>query len=305
MSMKTSPRDVFLHLLSIVTLYIGLVSLVVLLFQYINYSFPDELGRSFWRLTDVVRRSMASLIVAWPVYLGVQYLLQKEARKYPDKHDLTLKKWLSYLTLFIAALIIIVDLISLLNNFLAGELTVSFALKVVAVLFVLGSVFWYYHWDLQKWQPNSSLPRLAAIISSVIIAISIVSGFFIIGTPAEQRARRFDERRIDDLQFLQVQVIDYWRREGKLPQSLAELYQTFVDAEPPRDPVSGKEYDYKVKSDDTFELCAEFALPSREDGVESKFGNKWQHPAGYYCFSYTISVGRDKLFAPPPRPYYD
>ncbi len=303
--MKTSPRDVFLHLLAIITLYIGLISLVVLLFQYINYVFPDRLGSSFWTLTDIVRRSMAALIVAWPAYLWVQYLLQREERRQPEKHNLSLKKWLAYLTLFIAALVIIIDLITLLNNFLAGELSISFALKVAVVLLILGSVFWYYHWDLQKWQPTSNTPRLIAIISSVIIGVSIISGFFIIGTPAEQRARRFDERRINDLQFLQIQVIDYWRREEKLPQSLDDLYDNFIDLELPRDPVSGKMYDYKIKDDKTFELCAEFALPSREEDIKFKFGSRWQHPAGYYCFSYTVSPSRDKLFAPQPLPYYD
>ncbi len=304
MCMKTSPRDVFLHLLSIITLYIGLISLVVLLFQYVDYYFPDELGSNFWSLTSNVRRSMAALIVAWPAYLWVQYLLQKEARRQPDKHSLTLKKWLSYLTLFIAALIIIIDLITLLNNFLAGELTVSFILKVVVVLFTLGAVFWYYHWDLQKWQSDSHLPKLAAIISSAIIALGIIAGFFIIGSPAEQRARRFDERRISDLQFLQVQIVDYWRRQEKLPQSLEDLQNDVVNFELPSDPVSGQPYDYKVKDDLTFELCANFALASEERGM-AKFNQQWQHPAGYYCFSYTIDSKRDKLLAPPPRPYYD
>ncbi len=303
--MKTSPRDVFLHLLSIITLYIGLISLVVLLFQYVDYSFPDELGRSFWRLASNVRRSMAALIVAWPAYLWVQYLLQKEARKQPDKHDLTLKRWLSYLTLFIAALIIIIDLITLLNNFLAGELTVSFILKVAAVLLVLGAVFWYYHWDLQKWQADSSRPKLAALISSVIVGVSIVAGFFIIGSPAEQRARRFDERRINDLQFLQVQIVDYWRRQEKLPQSLDDLQNDLVNFELPHDPASNQPYDYKLKDDNTFELCADFDLASEDKSVELKFGRQWQHPAGYYCFPYTIDPQKEKLLMPPPRPYYD
>ncbi len=302
--MKTSPRDVFLHLLSIITLYIGLISLVVLLFQYVDYYFPDELGNNFWRLTSNVRRSMAALIVAWPAYLWVQYLLQKEARRQPDKHNLTLKKWLSYLTLFIAALIIIIDLITLLNNFLAGELTVSFILKVVVVLLALGAVFWYYHWDLQKWQAGSHLPKLAAIISSVVIVVSIVTGFFIIGSPAEQRARRFDERRISDLQFLQVQIVDYWRRQEKLPQSLDDLQRGLVNFEIPVDPESGKPYDYRIKDDLTFELCANFALASEERG-KAKFYQQWQHPAGYYCFAYTVDPKREKLLVPLPQPYSD
>jgi hypothetical protein len=63
---------------------------------------------------------------------------------------LWIRKWLIYFTLFAAALIIIGDLVTLLNRFLEGELTVRFLLKVLAVFFVAGSVFYYYLWDLRK-----------------------------------------------------------------------------------------------------------------------------------------------------------
>src|SRR5438132_4874360 len=43
-------------------------------------------------------------------------------------------KWLIYLTLFVAALIIIGDLVSLIYNFLGGDVTIKFVLKALSVL---------------------------------------------------------------------------------------------------------------------------------------------------------------------------
>ncbi|MEK7085265.1 MAG: DUF5671 domain-containing protein, partial [Patescibacteria group bacterium] len=64
--------------------------------------------------------------------------------------NLRIRKWLVYFTLFAASLFIIGDLIALIYNFLQGELTVRFFLKILTVFFVAGSVFWYYFMDIRK-----------------------------------------------------------------------------------------------------------------------------------------------------------
>ena len=51
------------------------------------------------------------------------------------------------------ALIIIGDLVGLVYGLLGGlELTLRFILKVLTVLFITGSVFWYYLWDIRKYK---------------------------------------------------------------------------------------------------------------------------------------------------------
>ena len=40
---RNIPRDLFLHLLAIVTLYWSAISFTTLLWQFINYFFPDAL----------------------------------------------------------------------------------------------------------------------------------------------------------------------------------------------------------------------------------------------------------------------
>ena len=151
---KTTPKDFFLHLLAIVTLYASAISFLTLVFQIVNVAFPDPISpEGYYNVTsyyDRIRWSIATLVIVFPVYLWASWFLNKDYKKNPGKRDLRIRKWLIYFTLFAAALIIIGDLVTLINFFLQGELTIRFILKVLAVLFVAGSVFGYYLHDIKK-----------------------------------------------------------------------------------------------------------------------------------------------------------
>jgi hypothetical protein len=150
---KGGPRDVFLHLLAIFTLYFSAGSFWSLIFNYINISIPDPLEQNSYALTSAyssIRWSIASLIIVFPTYILVTKYLNKIYSSDPEKLSLRIRKWLIYLTLFVAAVIIIGDLVTLVYNLLGGDLTVRFILKVLTVLFIAGSIFSYYLWDLRK-----------------------------------------------------------------------------------------------------------------------------------------------------------
>ncbi|MDO8470235.1 MAG: DUF5671 domain-containing protein [bacterium] len=148
---KASPKEVFLHLFSIITLYVSAVALGTLLFQFVNLGFPDALNESYpWALDGIhsaMRFAISSLVVAFPAFLWTMRTLAKSYATDPERRNVRIRKWLVYFTLFVAGLIMVGDLIALLNSFLQGELTVRFALKVVAVFLVSGAVFWYYRSD--------------------------------------------------------------------------------------------------------------------------------------------------------------
>ena len=150
---KPGPRYVFLHLLAMAALYTSAVSFLVLIFQYINLAFPDILeGERYYRsgAYGLIRGSIASLIIVFPVYIWATWYLNKRYFASQELAQSKSRKWLVYFTIFIAALIIIGDLISLVYNLLEGELTARFLLKVLAVFFVAASVFTYYFWDLKR-----------------------------------------------------------------------------------------------------------------------------------------------------------
>lgn len=155
-ALKTSPKDVFLHLLATIALYASAASFGTLIFQYVNILIPDPLEqREFFTLRSAyqsIRWSIASLVVIFPVYIFTGWYLNKEYIAAPDKRNIWVRKWLIYFTLFVAALIIIGDLVALIYNLLGGELTARFLLKVLTVFFIAGSAFSYYFWDLRKHQ---------------------------------------------------------------------------------------------------------------------------------------------------------
>src|SRR3989344_2392032 len=153
---KVGPRDVFLHLLAIVTLYASAISFLVLIFDYIDAFTPDPLvDQGYYNLSGIyqsIRWSLASLIVVFPVYILSARFLNKTYLTDPSRSNLRIRKWLLYFTLFVAALIIIGDLVTLIYRFLGGELTIRFLLKMVTVLFVAGAVFGYYLAELKRYR---------------------------------------------------------------------------------------------------------------------------------------------------------
>lgn len=152
--LKVTPKDFFLHLLSMVTLYASAISFTVIAFQLINIWIPDALDRYYTEQTarDVIRGAVSFLIIVFPVYLLTMWTLVKSYHKDKRKHKLWVRKWLVYFTLFVASLIILGSLIALVYTFMSGEITVRFLLKLFSVLFVTGSIFGYYLWDEKRYE---------------------------------------------------------------------------------------------------------------------------------------------------------
>lgn len=146
-----SAREAFLYLVLFATLYVAAYHLGSLLFDLINRAFPDpaqtrygfDYGRS-------MRWSIASVIIAFPVFVFVARYLSRELARNPVKRLSAVRRWLTYLTLFVAAGVLIGDMIALVNNLLGGELTVRFVLKVLVAAVIAGTIFGYYLWDLRR-----------------------------------------------------------------------------------------------------------------------------------------------------------
>ncbi len=323
-SHRSLPRDVFVHLLMIAALYASVAGFLALIFQYINVAFPDSLGNYYPGILDTIRRSEATLLIVFPVYLFLSWLIGRDMLRMPDLRDFKLRKWLIYFTLFISAITIIIDLVTLIYNFLGGDLTTPFGLKVLAVLATAAVIFGYYLWDLRAAAAARSLiPRVIATTTAIIILIALIAGFFIVGSPQTQRNRRFDERRVQHLQTLQSQIVNYWLLKVKLPESLDALTENISGFSAPTDPESGQAYEYRIRDKLSFELCAVFNTDSAQSGVRNPSSTEapismaaypakpyggpsanenWTHPAGRACFSRTIDPELYRL-QPKPAPF--
>ncbi len=146
-----SARDAFLYLLSFGTLATWTLGLGSLFFAIIDIHFPDPIVPAPLEIRDwQISAAMASVIVAYPLYLIAMQFLLRGVRAQPEKLESGVRKWLTYLALLIASATVISDLVVFLSGFLRGELTTPFVLKVVTVLLIAGGVFCYYLLWLEK-----------------------------------------------------------------------------------------------------------------------------------------------------------
>lgn len=147
-----SAREAFLYLTLFTTLYLSAYHLGSLLFRLIEQAWPDPADNEFMlmQLDSSMRWSTASVIIAFPVFLFLAHYLGKELARSPAKRLSAVRRWLTYLTLFLAAVVLIVDMITLVNNVLGGELSFRFLLKVVVAALIAGTIFGYYLWDLRS-----------------------------------------------------------------------------------------------------------------------------------------------------------
>ena len=246
-----------------------------------------------------VRWATASLLIAFPVFLLLSRSTYRALRRDPAKRTSKVRKWLSYLTLFVAALVLIGDLVTLVYYLLAGELTLRFILKVLAVGSVAGAVLLYYLWDLRQDDrtPDPTAKRhrgvrtFAAIVTAVVIA-SVIGGMWLAGSPGRARAERLDEQRVSDLQSIAQGVDIYWERYERLPvglESLAAEREVYVAAHV--DPVTGAPYEYSPTGERSYELCAVFAGAGQPERAARPYGEPerfWRHTAGRSCYSLQV-----------------
>ena len=157
--------------------------------------------------------------------------------------------------------------------------------------------------------------KLFTYIVIAIVAGSVIAGFFIVGSPQQERMRRFDSERLNHLQMIQGEIINYWLSKSRLPLGLDELTDSIRGFRAPNDPETNDAYIYIRKDDLLFELCATFVLPS--DGYNgTSFAvptkpeparapypqdlySTWEHGVGYTCFERKIDPDIYKPFVSP------
>jgi hypothetical protein len=284
----TAAKDAFFYLLGFSTLATWTIGLGSLSFSLIDRWFSDTLFSSNYALAyDAysIATALASVLVAFPIYLLVTRAIVGDVRNHPEKLNSSVRKWLTYMALVIAAGVLIGDLVAALTYLLRGEITSRFLAKAFTVLVISGGVFFYYYFGQRKAEEpetghGAGMDLRIAILSATIVATMIILGFVRIGGPSAQRMLRADQKRIDDLYQLSQHIQNRWGSGDRaLPHDLGEL-----SGVPISDPVTRAPYEYRVKEGSQYELCAAFSAPSKNDNTTST-RDPWSHPAGRYCIS--------------------
>ena len=327
---KLSAGYFFLSLGVLVSLIASVTSFFNLAFEVFNKKFPDVLnavyqyGYNNYEFENL-RSSLATLIIFFPVFLIITYFWKKVFKNNAGEYDIILRRWLVYVILFLSCVVVLVDLVLLVKYFVSGEITMRFIFKVLTALFGAKMILYYFLpevWE-NKWK---NYMRVCAIWFSIagVLAL-IVWSFFVIGSPFKQRELQLDERRVQDLQNIQWQVINYWQQKEKLPESFKDLKDPLSGNSLPVPPgfEKGEVYEYAKLEKMKFQLCATFSLPMPKGwqeyqnyggirpmmgGVEVETGisapvasgglyypypgfgvnDSWNHEAGRTCFERTI-----------------
>jgi hypothetical protein len=302
-----SAREAFLYLVLFSTLYTSAISFGSLLYQFIGRAFPHPATRDVvFDQLSAVRWSTASLIIAFPVFLLLSRTMYRAIRRDPEKRTSKIRKWLTYLTLFVAAGVLLADLITLVFNLLGGELTARFLLKVLTVGGIAGSVFGYYLWDLrqddvepERWVAKHLGVRVFSGVIIAAVAAGVIGGLYLAGSPEKARLARLDDRREVDLQLISRAVDFYWSQKRELPPDLEQLSrERGVRVRSIRDPETAEPYEYRITGEKTYELCAVF--DREDDRPEERYpiepvatGERfWSHGAGRVCFPVEVKALR-------------
>lgn len=291
-----SAKEAFFYLLVFSTLATWTIGLGGLAFSLIDRLLPDPLFFSRFQQdfdSSSFASSLAALIIAFPLYLLISRNVVRDAAAHPEKLDSSVRKWLTYMALVIAASVFVADLISALAHLLSGEITSRFVSKAFVVLVLSGGVFYYYFGGLRRTANTSSLQgvdRLMAGVSSVLVVLMVILGFWQLGSPSTQRTYRADAQRVNNLYELSTTVDRYW--SSHTPNELPTIAQ--VPISDYRDPLTGAPYEYRPKEGSVYEMCANFARRS-ELRPSRAVVDPWAHPVGHYCFSLDAS-------SPPQMP---
>ena len=306
-----SARETFLYLVMFVTLYVTAFNVGTILFESIERWVPDPARRGFTgdRFSpERVRGAVAAVVIAFPIFFLLARAIGRSLRREPEKRASRIRKWLTYLTLFVAALVIIGDLTFLVSRLLSGELPPRFLLKTLVVFAIAAAVFGHYLSALRR---DEDLATGAAErawwgtpIAGTGVLAALAVGLILAGSPGAERRRQLDVQRIDDLRSVSLAIEEYYRESRALPDSLGAL--TMMPNSPLRsvvDPASGEQYEYRTLDSLRYELCAAFDRegagdPKLDPNPASRF---WEHPAGRTCFTFRIPRALREARI-PPRP---
>ena len=166
---------------------------------------------------------------------------------------------------------------------------------------VAGVIFGYYLNDVRKETPTASA-KYFAWVSGVLVLAVLVMSFIVIGSPNSARLLQFDQQKVNDLQNIQSQVVNYYQKKGTLPAKAVDLQDSISGFVIPVDPQAGSNgfiYEYNIKdvANLSFELCATFNKPSQLQSGLMKTpalnpidgrNQVWDHLVGRVCFQRTI-----------------
>jgi len=291
MNNKQNAKYAFYYLLSLVALIFMALSVGMIAFGIIDKTIPDALNFIAGSSDPQLKFAISALLIATPIYYLILNLIYRGLRKEEITKDSGIRRWLTYFTILVSSLIILGVFISVINNFLSGDLTSQFILKALAVFVIAAAVFSFYFYDIRRSDliKKDKIVKIFFYVSLVLVIAAFIASWFFVESPKTARARRLDQIVVNNVYSLESAVNSYYDRYKKLPETLADIkaekdiYLTpniLIDPET-KDPIA-----YQKLGEKDFQFCATF----RTDSAVTNGGRTLSYPtdsknhaAGYQC----------------------
>ena len=305
----TAAKHAFFYLVSFLSLGFVAYNVGALFFEIINHYFPAELES--WRNTlsqSNLKFSLASLITTAPVFFIITQLINSNLITARFNFESGIRKWITYIALFITTGFIIGDLISTIFNFLDGELTIRFFLKALTIFVIAGAIFYYYLTDIKSEKAHEK-NQLWNMVFWGLVLIPFVWSLFLVESPKIARMKKLDQQIIDVIDDLQIEIYEFQKSYSRLPKSLKEVEKSTGKQKNGyvKKMITDYQIRYRQTSEEKYQLCAKFTRANQRDKENERqytHGSEWLHGAGNHCFDLS-TLKEDKIIRIPQDILYE
>ena len=296
METKNGAKITFFYLLSLFGLVFAALTSGMILFQAINKLIPDAVGTYSGRYsTSQLRFAISAVIVASPVYFWMTSLIQKSLKKGELDKESQLRKWMTYVIILVSAIVIIVSLIGVINNYLSGDLTSKVGLKLLITMLISGAVLSYYLYDIKRKDfAKNKIIKSYFIGSLIFVLFTLIFGLVIADSPAQVRKMKHDSNILRDFNEIRYGIDEHFRNNNVLPENLSEMRRSV------RTDGNITDYEYRIVSEEEYELCANFETNNKDNlSIDDDYLNKeWPHEIGHQCFQEKSQIKTNGMLPP-------
>ncbi|MFH0951356.1 MAG: DUF5671 domain-containing protein [bacterium] len=293
MNQHSNAKFAFFYMLSLVGLIFMAVATGIIIFNIIDMSILDV--NNYFN-DGGLKFGISALIIATPIYYILMWQINKQLRLGHLSKESAVRRWLTYLILFVTSVVVIGWLIAIINMFLNGELTTKFIFKALTVLIIAVIVFTYYLYDIKRENFGKNKVVSWYFYASLILVIAtFVSAFFFVESPTAARNRSYDQKIVDSFNMIDSAVNQYYLDNNTLPTDLQILINDkkyYLTANDIINQLNNQVYVYEVVTDKTYKLCADFKASTFDQAKEGDsrylYDKRWSHDIGYQCIEQKV-----------------
>lgn len=301
MGKNNIAKYTFLYLMSLLALVFSVIGVGNIIFQLINKHIVDVIHayRAMYS-PEALKFALSSLLVAAPVYYFSAVNIYRSIVSGKLEKDSGIRKWLTYLIIFVCGVVSVGWLIAIVYSVLDGDLTLKFSLKTLTVVGLAGLVGFYYYRDIkeEKFKKGGGMVVRNYFYGTIsLVFVVIVSGVFFVESPSETRLRRIDNLTLEKFNKIDGAIGEYYRNNDQLPVNLEELAGEviYLRGEDVRDVLSDEVFRYETLGGEKYRICAKFNLSnnSKDDPRGNYIAEVWPHESGDVCFTKQVNVMMD------------